>query len=103
MKIYRCIKEFDELKHLSKQEQDIVLKEYKKGYHFLLFYGKILIIILVVVLSEYLKFLPLGYRIAVYAIAGYWFSVFIDIIELNFISRKVIIDLIHDIHRSQKQ
>ena len=103
MKIYRCIEEFEEIKQLSKQERTTVINAYKKEYHFPLFFVKIGFIILIVLLSEYLKLLPLIYRVAIYTIAGYWFSVLVDIVELNFIRRKAIIDLSRDILESRIQ
>lgn len=97
------IEEIEELKVLSEKDRKHIIEEYKKGYHFLLFYGKFVVIILMVLSLEYLngftRSLPWIYRYIVYAALGYLFSIFINFIELNFIAKKVVRDLIRDIRR----
>lgn len=95
------ITEIEELKVLSEKDRKLVIKKYKKGHHFLLFYGKFVIIILIALSLEHLNgfttSLPWIYRYIVYAALGYLFSIFINFIELNFIAKKVVRDLIKDI------
>jgi uncharacterized integral membrane protein len=97
------IEEIEELKVLSEKDRKHVIGEYKKGYYFLLFYGKFIVIIVMVLSLEYLngftRSLPWIYRTIVYAVLGYLFSFFINFIELNFVAKKVIRDLVNDIRR----
>jgi hypothetical protein len=97
------IEEIEELRVRSEKDRKQVIEEYKKGYHFLLFYGKVLIIILMVLSLEYLngftRSLPWINRTLVYAALGYLFFFLINFIELNFVAKKVIRDLIKDIQR----
>lgn len=97
------IEEIEELIVLSEKDRKHVIEEYKKGYHFLLFYGKFVVIILMVLSLEYLngftRSLPWIHRTIVYAVLGYLFSFLINFIELNFVAKKVIRDLIKDIRR----
>ena len=97
------IEEIEELRVLSEKDRKHVVREYKKGYHFLLFYGKFIIITLMVLSLEYLNgftiSLPWIYRTIVYATLGYLFSIFINFIEFNYVAKKVIRDLIKEIQR----
>jgi hypothetical protein len=99
------IEEIEELRVLSEKDRRHVIGEYKKGYHFLLFYGKFLAIIFMILSLEYLNGfttrLPWLYRTIAYAALGYLFSLFINFIELNFVAKKVIRDLIKDIRRQR--
>jgi hypothetical protein len=95
------IEEYEEFRVLSENEKKHVIEEYKKGYHCLLFYGKFFIIILMVLSLEYLNgftgSLPWIYRVIAYTALGYLFSILINFIEIKFIAKKVIRDLIKDI------
>jgi hypothetical protein len=97
------IEEIEELKALSEKDREHVIGEYKKGYHFLLIYGKFMIIVFMVLSLEYLNEFTIRlswiYRTISYAALGYLFFFFINFIELNFVAKKVIRDLIKDIQR----
>ena len=98
MKIKRKIEELDIMMGLSWKERQLVVEEYKKGYHFLLFYGRIIAILLAVFLGHFM-----GNRIGglnwfqclmLYTAVGYLFSLIIDAVEINFFSERVLSDLI---------
>lgn len=95
------IEEIEELRVLSEKDRKHLIEEYKKGYHFLLFYEKFFGIIGMVLLLEYLngftKSLPWLYRALMYGALGYLFSFAINYIEIHFIAGKVIRDLIKDL------
>ncbi|MCP3888619.1 MAG: hypothetical protein GY702_07065 [Desulfobulbaceae bacterium] len=97
----RKIEELEEIKALSENDRELVVKEYKKRYHFLLFYGQFFVIFLMVMVFEYVdsfvKMLFWGYRIFIYAVLGYSISILCNFIELNIIAKKVVGDLIKDI------
>lgn len=96
------VQDLDVFKALSEDDQAAVIKEYKKGYHALLLYGKLFVFIIAVMGAEYLngelKSLFWVYRYLVYAVLGYFFFMIVDLIELNFVAGKVIKDLARDLH-----
>lgn len=104
MQINLKIEEIEELKELSETLQKRVIEEYKKGYHFLLFYGKFFVVIVMILSLEYMegivRSLPWSYKSLIYCALGYSVSLMIKIIEINIIAKKVIRDLIRDVkHR----
>lgn len=53
MIIKRKIDDLEELNSLSDKAREYILREYKKGYHFLLFYGKLLVALLLEILTMF--------------------------------------------------
>ena len=100
MPIKRSIEELDELQTLSEDDRKIVIQEYKKGYHFLLFYGQIIAFILMLLLCGGLESIIKNWtwvqRILIYIGLGYAISILAKIIEVNLISKRVLRDLIKD-------
>ena len=99
----RKIEDLEEFKALSDIDKAILIKEYQKGYHFLLFYGKFFVIILMVLSLEYrtgpTKNLPWVHRYLIYGAMGYLFSIIINLIEINIVAKKVIQDLVKGIRK----
>lgn len=96
------IQELDVFKVLSEDDQAAVIEEYKKGYHALLFHGKLIVVFIAVLVMEYLnrelKSLAWMYRFLIYAVLGYLFFIVIDLIEINLVAKKVIKDLAEGLH-----
>ena len=94
------LKELEEIPHDLKER---VIREYKKGYHFLLLYGKVLVVIVMVLLLEHMenlvKNLSWTHKIFIYSALGYLISLIIKIIEVNIIAKKVILDLIKELKK----
>lgn len=97
------MKDLKELKELPVNLRKKVINEYNKGYHFLLFYGKFLTIVALILLLEYTENIVLQlswtYKLIIYASLGYFISFLIKIIEVNLIAKKVIRDLIKNINK----
>ncbi len=107
MTIKRRTNDLEELNSLSDEDRERILKEYKKGYHFLLFYGKLIVFFLMAVTGHYMvpaiKELNWAYRTIIYLSAGYFIFYAIKIIEINIVAKKVLHDLIRDmIHQRGK-
>jgi hypothetical protein len=102
MTIESAIETFEEIRNLSDKDRAVIIENYKKGYHFLIFYGKFIVIGFLIVVTEFfgeaLSSLAPVVRIGAYIVSGYLISAGINLIEINFISKKVIRDLIKDLH-----
>jgi len=100
------IQDLEELSSLSKKDMDLVLQEYKKKYHFLLFYWDITRKICLILFLWYIMFSLNGmaflYKICILVIMSYLISLLIDFIEVNFVAKKVITDLIRNIEENEK-
>ena len=100
MAIYLSINKIDELKRLPDSLKVQIINEYNKGYHFLLFYGKILVVIVMILSLEFMDCainrIPWIYKVLIYAAFGYLIAFMIKIIEVNIIAKKVIRDLAKD-------
>jgi hypothetical protein len=94
------IDDLEEMNAISGKDREYILKEYKKGYHFLLFYGKFLVFILLAIASYYMvpaiKELHWAYKVTIYLAAGYLFSYGFKVTEINILAKKVLRDLIKD-------
>ena len=98
MRFKHKIEDVDIMADLSEDERQLVIEEYKKGYHFLLFYGQIAALVIVVVLAHFVgKFIGTWnwvQRSIVYAVVFYFSSLFFEIVEINFFSKRILKDLI---------
>ena len=94
------IEDLEELSVVPDVQRTRIIEEYKKGYHFLLFYGKIIVVFVMILALEsidgFVHKLPWFYRFSVYAALGYVIAFLVKIIETNIIAKRVIRDLLKE-------
>ncbi|MBI5591689.1 MAG: hypothetical protein HY881_14540 [Deltaproteobacteria bacterium] len=107
MKVKMRIQELDIFNALSEEDQAAVLQEYKKGYHALLFHGRLIVVFIAVLSMEYLNRelngLAWMYRFPIYAVLSYLFFIIVDFIEINLVANKVISNLAKDLKQNHPQ
>lgn len=95
------IEELDVLKTISDSDKKKVLTEYKKGYHFLIFYGKFVAVFGFVFFSmhiePWIESFSLWARFLVMGIISCLIYKFCTFIEINIVGKKAIKDLIRDL------
>lgn len=100
------LQDLDEIKNLSQQERDLVLQEYGKAYHFLLFYGKlfgwVLLILSLGYLVNLLKSIDWPFRFLILMVVSYPLSILLKIVEINIVAKRVIRDLLKDLRAAGK-
>jgi hypothetical protein len=100
------VQDLDEIKNLSKRERDLVLIEYRKAYHFLLFYGKLFGLPILILSMGYAvnlaKHIEWPFRLLIICVLSYFVSLMVKILEVNVIAKFAIRDLINDIRSKGK-
>ncbi len=95
------LEDLEEIKSLPENRKKKVVDEYNKGYHFLLSYGKLIIVALMMVslpyINGFVKEQPLLNKVLICAALGHGIAITLKMIEINIIAKKVIHDLIKDI------
>ncbi len=99
------IENLKELKNLSEINRAKILKEYDKGYHFLLIWGNLISVIFLssvaYLLLSYLKDLPLWKASIILMLIIYIIVKLIEILKVNIIDQKVVRDLIKDLEKNK--
>lgn len=100
------IEDLDEIKNLSQHERHLVLEEYRKAYHFLLFYGKLIGLPILILSLGYvvnlIGFVDWPFKLLILISVSYPVSLLVKIIEVNVVAKKVIRDLLKDFRDREK-